>query len=139
MWNIVRILTLQASTPQIGQTHSTIRRLLPKNYLSVFDHFVGLVLKGLKRPVIFILSKSRIEKWESKECLCNLFLPYISNLRDHALFYIWMSFIFELVFLYWLFCWKSLNSLFIGCFKKELQIWHSKKQFFLWIKETTIK
>ena len=25
----------------------TIRRLLPKNCLSVFDHFVGLALKGL--------------------------------------------------------------------------------------------
>ena len=25
----------------------TIRRLLPANYLSVFDHFVGLALKGL--------------------------------------------------------------------------------------------
>ena len=25
-----------------------IRRLLPTNYLSVFDHFVGLALKGLK-------------------------------------------------------------------------------------------
>ena len=25
----------------------TIRRLLPMNCLSVFDHFVGLVLKGL--------------------------------------------------------------------------------------------
>ena len=27
----------------------TIRRLLPTNCLSVFDHFVGLVLKGLKK------------------------------------------------------------------------------------------
>ena len=26
----------------------TIRRLLPTNYLSVFDHIVGLALKGLK-------------------------------------------------------------------------------------------
>ena len=26
----------------------TIRRLLPMNCLSVFDHFVGLVRKGLK-------------------------------------------------------------------------------------------
>ena len=25
----------------------TIRQLLPTNYLSVFDHFVGLALKGL--------------------------------------------------------------------------------------------
>ena len=27
----------------------TIRRLLPKNCLSVFDHFVGLALKGLSK------------------------------------------------------------------------------------------
>ena len=30
----------------VKHTH-TIRRLLPKNYLSVFDHFWGLALKGL--------------------------------------------------------------------------------------------
>ena len=31
----------------------TIRRLLSTNCLSVFDHFVGLVLKGLKNGLIF--------------------------------------------------------------------------------------
>ena len=33
----------------------TIRRLLPTNCLSVFDHFVGLELKGLihTKPMIF--------------------------------------------------------------------------------------
>ena len=30
----------------------TIRRLLPTNYLSVFDHFTGLVLKGLNNSSI---------------------------------------------------------------------------------------
>ena len=30
----------------------TIRRLLPTNCLSVFDHFVGLALKGLKELYI---------------------------------------------------------------------------------------
>ena len=29
----------------------TIRRLLPKNCLSVFDHFVGLALKRLKKSL----------------------------------------------------------------------------------------
>ena len=29
----------------------TIRRLLPTNFLSVFDHFVGLSLKGLMLSV----------------------------------------------------------------------------------------
>ena len=28
----------------------TIRQQQPTNYLSVFNHFVGLVLKGLKNP-----------------------------------------------------------------------------------------
>ena len=42
------ILTLEASTPQNGQTHSkTIRLQKPTNCLSVFDHFVGLALTGL--------------------------------------------------------------------------------------------
>ena len=42
------------SSPFKRQSHKmikhtqTIRRLLPMNYWSVFDHFVGLVLKGLK-------------------------------------------------------------------------------------------
>ena len=31
----------------------TIRRLLPTNFLSVFDHFVGLLLKGLKMKKAF--------------------------------------------------------------------------------------
>ena len=35
-----------SANPQSGQTHS-ICRLLPMNCLSMFDHFVGLVLKGL--------------------------------------------------------------------------------------------
>ena len=40
-------LTLSAPTQQNGQTHSTIRRLLLTNCLSVFDHFVRLAFKGL--------------------------------------------------------------------------------------------
>ena len=27
----------------------TVRRLLPTNYLSLLDHFVGLALKGLRK------------------------------------------------------------------------------------------
>ena len=37
-------LTLYSPTPQNGQTHS---HNLPTNCLSVFDHFVGMALKGL--------------------------------------------------------------------------------------------
>ena len=39
---------------KIVQHSQTIRRLLPSNCLSVFDHFVGLAPKGLtKRIVLF--------------------------------------------------------------------------------------
>ena len=47
------ILPLKSPIPQNGQTHS-ICRLLLTNGLSVFDHFVGLVLKELKlKPCLY--------------------------------------------------------------------------------------
>ena len=36
-----------SANPQNGQTTQTIRWQQPKNCLRVFDHFVGLALKGL--------------------------------------------------------------------------------------------
>ena len=45
-FQISMMLTLYMPTPQNGQTQ-TIYRLLPTNCLSVFDYFVGWVLKGL--------------------------------------------------------------------------------------------
>ena len=42
------ILTLEAPTHKMVKHTQTIHRLLPTNYLSVFDHFVGLALKELK-------------------------------------------------------------------------------------------
>ena len=44
-------LTLYASTPQNGQTLKQFVGRLLANCLNVFDHFVGLVLKGL---IIFL-------------------------------------------------------------------------------------
>ena len=32
----------------------TVRRLVPTNCLSVFDHFVGLALKGLKKNKVLL-------------------------------------------------------------------------------------
>ena len=43
---IKNYLTLQAPTLQNGQTQ-TIRRVLPTNCVSVFEHFVGLAYEGL--------------------------------------------------------------------------------------------
>ena len=42
----VNVLTIKVPTTQNGQTHSVCRKQLT-NCLSLFDHFVGLVLKGL--------------------------------------------------------------------------------------------
>ena len=41
------LLTLKRQPHKMVKHTQTIHRLLPKNCLSVFDHFVGLVLKGL--------------------------------------------------------------------------------------------
>ena len=41
------VLTLEAPTHKMVKITQTICRLLPINYLTVFDHFVGLALNGL--------------------------------------------------------------------------------------------
>ena len=43
------VLTLSAPISQNGQTHANTHGKLPTNYLSVFDHFVRLALKGLSK------------------------------------------------------------------------------------------
>ena len=40
--------SFKRQTHKMVKHNQTIRRLLPTNYLSVFDHFVGLALKELK-------------------------------------------------------------------------------------------
>ena len=49
------ILTLQAPTPEDGQTHSnnSSANEQPTNCLSMFDHFVGLAVKGLSKFLTF--------------------------------------------------------------------------------------
>ena len=49
------ILTLQAPTPEDGQTHSnnSSANEQPRNCLSMFDHFVGLAVKGLSKFLTF--------------------------------------------------------------------------------------
>ena len=55
------ILTLYGPTLQNGVKHTkTICRLLPTKCLSVFDHFVGLLLKGLKHVSISKIFKCSI-------------------------------------------------------------------------------
>ena len=57
----ISLLTPQPQTPQNGHTHThtqTIRLLLPTNCLSVFDHFVELVLKGLMLTSVKITTRT---------------------------------------------------------------------------------
>ena len=44
-------LTLEAPVQKMVKLTQAIRRLLPTNCLSVFDHFVGLALKGLSELI----------------------------------------------------------------------------------------
>ena len=78
-----RKLTLPP-TPQIGQTHSNnssavgcCRRIILvcltilwgwTNYFSVFDHFVGLAIKGLRNV---------IKTWKPNSCPCRLCKVYM--------------------------------------------------------------
>ena len=54
-----------------------IRRMLPTNCLSVFDHYVGLLLKGLK----YVLSPSFVKKIK----FCPIDIVKLSLLRYHAM------------------------------------------------------
>ena len=45
--NLFKVNPLSAKPTKCSNVLKKIRRLLPKNCLSVFDHFVGLALKGL--------------------------------------------------------------------------------------------
>ena len=46
--------SFKRQTHKMVKHNQIIRRLLPTNYLSVFDHFVGLALKELKNISIKI-------------------------------------------------------------------------------------
>ena len=47
----------------------TIRWLLPWNCLSVFDHFVGLALEGLKQDKYWYPSFESLSQWSLKRKL----------------------------------------------------------------------
>ena len=68
------LVILKAPTPQNGQTHKTIRWLFPTNCLSVFEHFVGLALKGIRPTVAClpaVLRLLRINSLSSQHiCYC---------------------------------------------------------------------
>ena len=78
----------------------TIRRFLPTNCLSVFDHFVGLALKGLKGEFTspFIGTQTHLktteatirgvlenfEKFTRKQLCQSLFFDKVAGLRPEA-------------------------------------------------------
>ena len=47
----VSMFNLLSTNPTKFSNIQTIRRQQPTNYMSVFDHFVGLALKGLRDEV----------------------------------------------------------------------------------------
>ena len=58
------------STPQNGQNTQTVRRQQPTNCLNVFNHFVGLALKGLSNifgECLFTSAQVHSEKGLSHE------------------------------------------------------------------------
>ena len=62
-WNSVRLNPLSANPTKWSNTLKKFVFILPTNCLSVFDHFVKLVLKGLslwRRPACQILPKALI-------------------------------------------------------------------------------
>ena len=59
----------------------TIRWLLPTNFLSVFDHFVGLALKGFKNTFCHFIPKSSVQHFLGKSS------APISNIYDAATSY----------------------------------------------------
>ena len=72
----------------------TIRRLLPMNCLSVFDHFVGLVLKGLRlsrgitlflSSMFYYLSKLAVgEYWPCLNQVISLFVELLKQTEYHS-------------------------------------------------------
>ena len=70
-------LTLQATTPQNGQTPLNNLSALPTNCLSVFDHFAGLTLNGLT-SVNCIPSASYFETCSENHAL------YLLEIKDLA-------------------------------------------------------
>ena len=83
-----------------------IRRPLPPNCLSVFDHFVGLVLKGLSIVTLIILVKIF---WNNVTCI--IIVTYIFYYRVDARTELWnCSYINKVnrvifAFALWLFQW----------------------------------
>ena len=52
--NHYRVNSLSVSPTKLSNTQTTCQQQ-PINYLSVFDHFVGLALKGLRRTPLWML------------------------------------------------------------------------------------
>ena len=58
---LTKLNTLSVNPTKWSNTLKQIRRLLPTNCLSMFDHFVGLALKGLTNLRRIFPSYKKIE------------------------------------------------------------------------------
>ena len=77
---------------QNGQTHSNnSSAILPTNCLSVFDHFLGLVLKGLNllniRSQIWQFLMKITKKCTTKFFVLLVYLHMLDKMRQHVFFW----------------------------------------------------
>ena len=64
---------LNTNPTKWSNTLKTIRRFLPTNCLRVFNHFVGLALKGLKSNLIIRISKRVVRDQNKSENIPEIF------------------------------------------------------------------
>ena len=93
----------------------TIRRLLPMNCLSVLDHFVGLVLKGLKiRSIDVILGSSLLTLNSFNIISAHLSSIFISNFEHAFLTAILWTFFCNVIVLMSVYIIAALNRLSVA-------------------------
>ena len=72
--------SLSANSTKWSNTLKQFVGILPTNFLSVFDHFVGLALKGLRvKKTLVRLSVLILSKLYASKCFCLILKPFPTN------------------------------------------------------------
>ena len=72
--------SLSANSTKWSNTLKQFVEILPTNFLSVFDHFVGLALKGLRvKKTLVRLSVLILSKLYASKCFCLIPKPFPTN------------------------------------------------------------
>ena len=81
---------MYAPTPQNGRTLKQLVGNLPTNCLSVFDHFVGLALKGLRKENLELKAAKPLTNFSYENILKEqLFEGLIGSLKTSLDTYFW--------------------------------------------------